>query len=250
MRRILCVTPLLLFAAVGPGRADDQAEVRKVIDRAIKAQGGADKLAKFKAVTLKMKGKFYGMSADGVDYTGEFASQEPDKSRMEITVDVMGTEFKFVRVLNGNKGWTQMMGQTTALDKDAVTEAKEEIYAGRVNRLVGLLGKDFKLEPVGEVKVGDRPAIGVKVSHKGHRDINLFFDKKTNLLLKAERPAKDPMSGQEFTQTTLYAGYKETDGIKTAHKVTVLRDGKKYVTGEATEIKAQEKLDDSTFAKP
>lgn len=250
MRRILCVTPILLFAAVGAGRADDQAEVRKVIDRAIKAQGGADKLARNQAVTMKMKGKFYGMSADGVDYSGEFASQQPDRSRMEITVDVMGMEFKIVRVLNGNKGWTQMMGQTTALDKDAVAEMKEDLYAGRVSRLAGLLGKGFKLEPLGEVKVGERPAVGVKVSHKGHRDINLFFDKKTHLLLKSERPAKDPMSGQEFTQTTLHDGYKDVGGVKVAHKVTILRDGKKYVTGETTEINAQEKLDDSTFAKP
>jgi hypothetical protein len=248
MRRILCITPLLLFA--GAVRADDQAEMRKVIDGAIKAQGGADKLAKFKAVTLKMKGKFYGMSADGFDYSGEFATQEPDKSRMEITMDIMGTEVKVVRVVNGNKGWMQVMDKTTALDKDALAEAKEDLYAGQVSRLVALRGKGFKLETVGEMKVGDRPAIGVKVSHKGRRDINLFFDKKTSLLLKAERPAKDPMSGQEFTQTTLYDGYKETDGIKTAHKVTILRDGKKYVTGETTEIKAQEKLEDSTFAKP
>ena len=100
------------------------------------------------------------------------------------------------------------------------------------------------------MKVGDRPAVGVKVAHKGHRDVNLFFDAKTGLLLKTERPAKDTMTGKEFTQTTLHDDYKEVEGIKHARKVTILRDGKKYVEGMSSDYKPQEKLDASTFAKP
>jgi hypothetical protein len=131
MRRILCVTPLLLFAPVSPGRADDQAEMRKVIDRAIKAHGGADKLGKFKAATLKMKGKFYGMSADGFDYTGEFATSGLDKSRMEITMDIMGTEVKFLRVVNGNKGWIHLMGKTTAWTRTPWRKQRRNSTPGR-----------------------------------------------------------------------------------------------------------------------
>jgi hypothetical protein len=252
LRKALYVVPLALLLAVGAGRgrADEQPDLRKVIDKAIKAHGGADKLAKFKAATLKLKGKYYGMSEDGVDFTGDAASQSPDKTRMEITIDVMGMEFKFLRVVNGDKGWTHMMGQTTAMDKEALAEAKEELYAAGVKRLAVLRDKGFKLEPLGEVKVGDRAAVGVKVAHKGHRDINLFFDKKTGLLVKSERPAKDPMAGTEFTQTELYDDYKEVDGIKHAGKLTILRDGKKFVDGQSSDFKPQEKLDDSLFAKP
>jgi len=249
MRGTLCIAAVALLVA-GPARADDQADMRKVIDKAIKAHGGADNLGKFKALTYTTKGKFYGMSAEGIDYTGEFSHQEPDKLRQEISGSVMGTDFKFVRVVNGAKGWTQLMGQTTAMDKDAMEEAREDIYASRVMQLVALRGKGFKFAPLGEVKVGKRAAVGVKVEHKGHRDINLFFDARTGMLLKTERPIKDLMAGKEFTQTTLHDDYKEVEGVKYARKLTILRDGKKYVEGVSSDYKPQEKLDDSTFAKP
>src|SRR5262249_42655075 len=152
--------------------------------------------------------------------------------------------------VNGNKGWTQVMGTTQELDKDAMAEAKENFYAERVKNLAPLTGKGFKLEPLGEAKVGKREAVGVKVSHKGHRDVNLYFDKKTGLLLKAERRAKDPMAGTEFTQADLYDDYKEVEGIQHARKLTILRDDKKFVTGVLSDYKPLEKLDNDVFAKP
>jgi len=252
MRARLCVTlgASLLFVCAGQSRADGEADARKVIDRAIKAHGGADKINNFKAATFKLKGKFYGMSDDGTDYTGEFALQGRDKMRFEINAEAGGMTFKFVQVINGDKGWVQAMGNTQEMDKDALAEAKEGMYAGRVTALAGLADKGFKFAPLGEVKVGDRPAIGVRVSHKGHRDINLFFDKKTNKLLKRERRAKDEMSGQEFTEVELYDGYKEIGGVQHPLKLTVLRDDKKYVVGGSSDYTLQDKLDDSTFAKP
>ena len=251
MRAVLRAAPLgvLLLAVAGPVRADDEA-ARKVIDKAIKAHGGAKNLAKFNAVTFTMKGKFYGMSDDGMDFSGEWSLQRPDKIKLEISVDASGMTVKFVQVVNGNKGWTQVMGTTQELDKDAMAEAKENFYAERVKTLAPLTGKGFKLEPLGEAKVGKREAVGVKVSHKGHRDVNLYFDKKTSLLLKAERRAKDPMAGTEFTQADLYDDYKEVEGIQHARKLTILRDDKKFVTGVLSDYKPLEKLDNDVFAKP
>jgi hypothetical protein len=241
----------LLFAFAGPSRADDKADLQKVIDKAIKAHGGAEKLEKVKALTFKMKGKFYGMGEEGIDFTGEFASQEPDKSRVEISGEVMGTKFKFVQVVNGDKGWKQIMDNTEELDKEGIAEAKEALHAGAVGRLVTLKKKGFNLEPLGEVKIGDKPAIGVRVTRKGYRDVSLFFDKKTNLMVKSERVIKDlEAGGKEVTQEELYEDYKEVKGTQHAHKITIKRDGKKHVDGEMSDFKPAEKLDENTFAKP
>src|SRR5438128_6856102 len=83
MRGNLCATlaASLLFAGAGLVRAEE-ADARKVIDKAIKAHGGAEKRAKLKASTFKMKGKFYGRSADGIDYTAEQLIQAPDKEHL------------------------------------------------------------------------------------------------------------------------------------------------------------------------
>src|SRR5215468_2351351 len=247
MRGNLCATlaASLLFAGAGLVRADE-ADARKVIDKAIKAHGGAEKRAKLKASTFKMKGKYYGMSADGLDYTAEQSIQAPDKEHLEVTGEVMGQTFKYVRIINGNKGWTRTMDTTKEMDKEELAEAKEELYAGRVTNLVDLKDKGFTLEPLGEVKVGKRDAVGVRVSHKGHRDVNLFFDKKTHLLLKSERRAK-VMDGGEVTAEEFYDDYKEVGGIQHAHKISILHDGKKFVEGELTDFTPKEKFDDSVF---
>jgi hypothetical protein len=258
MRILLSATSaaFLLFAFAGAGRADDQVDLQKVIDNAIKAQGGAENLNKYKAVTLKMKGKFY-MGEEGTDFTGELATQEPGKSRIDLSFEIMGKQAKFIQVFDGAKGWKQVkLGDMTVVDeelnKESVAEAKESDYAGSVGRLVVLKKKGFKLEPLGEVKVGDKPAIGVRVTHKGHRDISLFFDKKTGLMVKSERVIKDPDQGgdTEITQAELYEDYKDVKGVKHAHKLTITRDGKKHVDAEITEVKPAEKLDENIFSKP
>jgi hypothetical protein len=252
MRSILGtgLTVCLVLSASSWARADDQADMKALVEKAIKAHGGADKLAKFKAATTKMKGKFYGMG-DGIDYTGEFKVQLPDKTRNAITVEANGQKFTITQVFNGDKGWISTNGDVKDADKDQIDEAKEELYDNKVTNLYPLLEKGFKLSLLGESKVGDQEAVGVKVASEGHRDVNLFFDKKTNYLIKTETHVKDLMGGGgEVAQETLYEDYKEVSGVKQPHKIVVSRDGKKFVDGELSDAKLLDKLDDSVFGKP
>ena len=99
--------------------------------------------------------------------------------------------------------------------------SKEASYARWAGSLVPLLNKGFQLASLGEIKVDGKLAIGVRVSHKGHRDINLFFDKDKGLLVKSEMTVKDPMAGgKEVTQETLYSDYKEVSGVKRPSNLT------------------------------
>lgn len=248
MRVLLRATSAVLLLGLAlPARADDQADLQKLLDQAIKAHGGADKLDKHQAAVMKLQGKFYGMG-EGIPFEGEWKVQGLNQFRNEITVEVMGMKIPIVIVLDGDKGWVQAMGNTQDMDKDKIAESKEDLYAGWVTRLVPLKGKGFTLSALGEAKVGDRPAVGIKVVHAGRPDINLFFDKETHLLLKSERRARE--EGKEFTQETLYQDYKPVEGVQQPHKAIIQRDGKKHVEAEVTEYKAVEKLEDSTFAKP
>jgi outer membrane lipoprotein-sorting protein len=247
----VAVVAAVVLAGAGAARADDDADLKAVIAKAIKAHGGADNLAKYKAGVLKIKGKFYGMGA-GIDFTGETAFQAPDRFRLEVEVEVMGQNFKSIQVVNGAKGWIALNDQVNPMSKEMLVEVQEQMHAGRLTRLLPLTGKDYKLSPLGEAKVGGRPAVGVRVEHKKYRDISLYFDKEKYLLLKSETRAKDVQGGgdTELTVETLYGDYKKVDGVQVAHKVTVKRDGKLYVESETTEVKMAEKLDDGVFAKP
>ena len=108
----------------------------------------------------------------------------------------------------------------------------------------------FQLSPLGESKVGDRAAVGVKVTHKGHSDVNLYFDKQTGLVRKSEYRAKDAMTGKDREMATTFENYKDFDGLKIPTKIDMKRDGEKFVEAEITELKPGSKLEASVFAKP
>jgi hypothetical protein len=228
----------LVFA--GALRAE---EPKDIIDKAIKAAGGAEKLAKFNCRTWSAKGKYYGAGAE-IPYTATYAFQGPDKLRADIK------DFVII-VLNGNKGWMKMGDDTIESDAEQLAEQKEVQHAGYVTTLLPLQDKGYALAPLGDVKVADRPAVGVKVSSKNHRDVNLYFDKNTNLLVKGEWTVKSQEEGgREVKQETLYGNYQDVQGAKFPMKITINRDGKVYVEGEYSNFKAVEKPDGKMFAKP
>jgi hypothetical protein len=233
----------------GSARAADSPDTKAIIQKALEAAGGEAKLEKHKAVTMKGKGTVNVMGM-AIEFTAEFQQQPPKQSKTVIQGEAGGQKFEFVVVLNGDKGWMKVMGTTVDLEGDRLEEQKNAAYSAWVGRLVPLLReKGFKLSPLGDVTIDKKEAVGVKVSRDGQRDIDLFFDKKTGLLLKSQSRVKDE-SGQEFNQESFYHDYKDADGIKRPGKVVVKRDGKDYLDMAISDYKPIEKLEDSEFAKP
>lgn len=242
-RVALSIAGLFVFMVAAVLRADDSDKTRAVVDKALKAIGGEDKLEKLKAQTWKEKGTYYGMG-DGVPYTANYSSQWPGQFRMEI----VGF---FTVVLDGDKGWMKMNDDTTEMNAEQLAEQKESHYAGYVTTLTPLKDKAFTLSPLDEVQVNGRAAEGVKVTHKNHRDVNLFFDKENGLLIKSDQRAKDlENGGKEVLQEAFYSDFKDIDGIKIPMKIVIKRDGKQFVEAEHSDVKLVEKLDKSVFAKP
>jgi hypothetical protein len=134
MRNILSLLAVGFLAAqfTSPLRADD-ADLRAVIDKAIKAAGGEEKLAKFKSRTWVSKGTYYGMGND-IQYSANYALQAPDKFRFEVEGGFM------TMVIDGDKGWMQMNGETREMNKDELAQQKEELYALAVSSLTPLKG--------------------------------------------------------------------------------------------------------------
>src|SRR5262249_43300801 len=151
---------------------------------------------------------------------------------------------------DGTKGWVKANDQLMELNDKLLDEMKEAVYLNQLGRLVFLKDKSVELSPLGEVKVNDRPAVGVRIVSKGHRDLNLYFDKETGLMAKMERQAFDTMTQQMVQEERIMQEYQVVDGMKVAKKVRVNRDGKKFMEAEVLEVKFSDKLDDSEFAKP
>jgi hypothetical protein len=247
---LLCLSASLLSGAAAL-RSNEEAGLKAVIDKAIQAAGGADKLAKFNKLEMKGKGTFYGLGMP-VPYTGEWALDRPSKMHVTIASELGGKTYKFTKVINDDKGWKQLPEQQPEkMSKDEVQEGREEMYAGWVATLLPLREKGFTLSPLGKMKVGQHETDGIRVSHKDHRDVSLFFDRKSGLLVKSQTRIKDVDSGgKEQTQDTLFQDYKMIDGAKLPTRVTIKRDDKLYVEGEMTEFQPRETFPEATFNRP
>jgi hypothetical protein len=66
----------------------------------------------------------------------------------------------------------------------------------------------------------------VLATSKGQRDIRLFFDKKTGLLVKIERQAFDDATKKEVPQEEIFSDFKDVAGLQTPMKQVWRRAGK------------------------
>jgi hypothetical protein len=170
---------VVLFLAAGLLSAGDaksvDAEMRGVVEKAIKAHGGADKLVKLKAVRRQFKGEA-DINGNTVKFTVETVSRLPDRVRVKITFG--GDNENILRVLAGDKGWQRVEGKTQELEKADLTDMRAASRQTYLCSLLPLLkDKAISLSPLGEVKVQGKAAVGVRASAKGQPDINLYFDK-------------------------------------------------------------------------
>jgi hypothetical protein len=230
-------------------RAPAGEAARAVIEWAVQALGGEEKLAKLQAVRTKAKGTV-ALEGGPAPLTTEIVSQWPSRTKTTIQVEIEGEKVTIVRVLNGNKAWQHANGETQELDAQEVAALQARVHETYVHTLVPLLrDKAFSLSPLGEAAVGGRPAVGVKVTAKGQKDVALYFDKGSGLLVKSACWGLNPTLG-EITRETFYSDYQEKDGLKQPRKFMTRHNGEKYMEMEVTEFQILDRVDASEFVLP
>ena len=248
MKTIAILACGLAFATGKSARADDKSDAIAVLDKAIKAHGGAGELKKLANSLQKMKGTIHIMGMD-IPFTADLISSGEDKIRADIDIEAGGMKIHVVSVVNKDKGWEKIKDDTKELDKDKITEGREQAHAASVANLYPLKDKAYTLSLVGDDKVEGKEVTVIRATRKDRRDVSLFFDKKSNLLLKSETRVKDEATGQEVSDERFFSDYNDK-GLRQPKKMIIKRDGKPFLEGEITEMKVDEKFDDSSFEKP
>jgi hypothetical protein len=227
-----------------------QGDAKAVIEKGIAAQGGAQNLDKTRVMAAKGKGT---MTVGDMELACivEVRQQQPYQARADVTVTFQGKELVAIQVLNGDKGWRQLGGVLTDSDAQTVAVMRDDMYSARVQMLTPLLSdKGFTLTALGESKVNGKAAVGVKVSSVGQKDVQLFFDKTSGLLVKLTRPGFDLNAGKAVAREEFFSEYKEFDGVKVATRVLVTQDGRRAVEVITPQISFPAKLDAKLFARP
>jgi len=240
IRRVV-VAILPFVATCVPARGDDP-KVTTILDKAIIALGGEEKLAKITA--FKWVGTVtFNVNGDERTNDVEFTVDGLDHLRREWGRNLM--------VVAGDKAWQKRGDSFRELMADAVAREKRNIYLQVIPvTLVPLKGKGYTCEAAGEEKVGEKPAVLVKVTAPDGKDFTLFFDKETGLPVKEVAQLEIP-GGREVTTETTFADYKDFGGIKKATKIAFKSSG--FGNGGSQVIsafKVLEKVPDETFAEP
>jgi outer membrane lipoprotein-sorting protein len=243
---------LLLAAAVSlvtaPIRADE-AQVKQILDKAIQALGGEEKLSKAEAFTWKSKVKLT-IEGNQNEMSTEGTAQGPDHFRSIFEGEFNGNKVKGLAVLNGDKGWRKVGDQNMDMDPDAVKNEKRAVYLMVVPAtIVPLKSKAFKVETAPDEAVKGKPAAVLKVTGPDGKDFTLFFDKESGLPVRLVAKVTG-WRGEEYLQDTTFSDYKDFGGFKKAAKTSIKRDGEDFLEGEVTEFKVLDKVPADTFAEP
>ncbi len=201
--------PLFGLAAalvLGPaGAAPAQDDPRPIIEKAVKALGGEDVLARRPAVHTRVKAPFVGVGGAGLplDVTGELWSQSGSE-RMTLVVALGGQKNTITRVFHDGKGWEQHDTAVTDMTAADLEESRQSLYVDRVLGLLPLLKeKDFTLKALGKKKVGEAELLGIAVSWPGRRDVTIYFDPEAGFPRRVEYREKSAAQGGKEVLTAV-----------------------------------------------
>jgi outer membrane lipoprotein-sorting protein len=232
----------LLLAAAGVAVSGDAAG-KALVDKGIQAAGGAAQLTRFQNATWNEAGTYYGMG-DGLPYNARYAISRPNQYRMEV-------DGFFTIVMNGDKGWVQSNGKTTEMPQAQLDAERHKQKAGLMSTLVPLGDKAYTLKTAGSGKVGDQEARIVEASRPDYPTVKLFFDAKTDLLIRSAYLVKAPdLDLKEVMLEATYSDFRNVDGARLPHKIVLTRDGKRFVEAEFSNLKGGVQHTASIFDAP
>lgn len=240
------VVALWFLLSALPAAADDSPKA--VIERAIKAHGGQERLEKIKADRVTLKGVVV-IGDKSVDFSGETTVNLPAQMRSVTKLMIEGKPQTVVNLLNGDDVIATINGQPQKVAASTAQSIRDTMLLNRVERLTNLLSdKAVEVTALGDSTLDDKPVVGVQIRLKNHGDVKAFFDKESGLLVKTEHVHDD--GAKKVKQEERYSDYKDFDGFRRPTKTVVSRDGKKIMEWYVVDVKYLDKVDETLFKKP
>src|SRR5262245_10443571 len=245
------VSLAVVFAVAGVAAADDKAEA--IVKKGIEAHGGADNLNKYAAAKYTIKGEVAVMGSD-VEFTGDMAHVVPGKFKMNLNFEIMNMKFVMTQVLNGDKfKRTIKIGDNVIPSDD---ENKDELRIASADQsaqqLTPLLdAKAFTIRAADDEDVnGKKAAVVVATPKTVDREIKMYFDRESGLLVKTGYKALGPGDGgarAEVYKESYFSEFQKVSGIQVPTKLVQNYDGMKFLTATMTDYEVRATIDEKEF---
>jgi RNA polymerase sigma factor (sigma-70 family) len=215
-------------------KAAKEEKLRALIDKALAAHGGEDKLNKLTSFSMQVKHSNL--------ETQHYFVQAPKNFRWETTHPDRTGKRIVILFPEGRRWWTKEPNEgakefrPTGREPLSVAGWFDYVKFFGPRQVLRLKDADHKVALLDEeAKIGGRAAVGVQVTGP-HYNHPMYFDKETHLLLKSV--------GVNLREAT-YSDYQAYGGIPVARKEN---DG--YFMPEITDFRAVEKFDAEFFEQP
>ncbi|HEX3150490.1 MAG TPA: hypothetical protein VHR66_20595 [Gemmataceae bacterium] len=241
----------LIVVITGAANAEDKAA--EVVKKGIEAHGGTDALNKYLGARYSIKGEVDVQGTD-TEFTGNFSVMSPDKAHMTLSLEFMGVKIGIESVMNGEKSKQKI--KVNGEDQAGREEPKEELQMAIASRQAQMLtplldAKKFTIKSSDDEDVnGKRMSVVAATPKTIDREMKLYFDKDSGLLVKVAHKGLGPDNGgsrADVYKETFLSDFKKFNGIQVATKMVLNHDNKKFMTATLSDYESLEKIDDSEF---
>jgi hypothetical protein len=223
-----CAVVLLLVA--GSPAVFGQETAKAVVERAVAAHGGAEKLSRARADRSRWRGVVWAGNASA-PFTSEVTVRLPKKYKSSVTLREGDRTRVVVHEVDGDAATITIDGVEQKVQGTHANQLRQTLELEAVMRLAPLLDeKAYVLTLLGDFRMGAQTLVGVLVKGGGQREVKLYFDRQTSLLVKAEQ--KIDGDGKDVVQEVLYRDHRDVGGYKRPGRAAVYRDGKKVMEAE------------------
>jgi len=238
-------------AAAAPAAAD---RAEAVIKKAVEAHGGAEAIDKYKGGKCKMKGELSVLDMD-LEFTGSLTYSLPDRYKVELDTEVMGQKMTIHQVVKGEKVKSTITFGGMELPADGDAEKDELKLAAAMQeaeQITPLLDKKkFSLKTADDEEVnGKKAAVVIVTPTAVKKDVKMYFDKSSGLLVKTSHKGIGPGEGggqADVQEDSYFLDYKKVKGVQVPMKLEVKHDDKKFMTITMSDVELLDKVDDKEF---
>jgi hypothetical protein len=213
-----------------------QSMPQQILERAIAAHGGVDRLSRSRCEQLRFRGNLH-VGGKPIAFSNDVVVQLPGRYRSSIRLQQGDRDHTIVHSLDGDKATILADGQPLPLSPVHHMQLQQTLQLEQAMRLVPLLNDPaVTLQALPIRRYNDHVFVGLRVSRRGQRDLALYFDQTTGLLVKTEQRLDGP-NGKEIVQEAYYANHRDFDGQRRAGQIVVFRDGQKVMEAELIQVR-------------
>jgi zinc protease len=217
------------------------AGARALLDRAIAAKGGLQKLRAIKSITATTATTMVegGLQADATTYL-----EYPSRVRIETTLQGVPS----VQIFDGESGWVRDPRGVHDVPAPALRDLRTTLRRDMISLLLAAERGALRARLLPDVKDYDGTRHHtLEVSGTDLDPIVLYIDPDTGLISKQTYVAGG--AGRPVIEE-MFSDYRPVDGVQIAYGATIQRGGQPVLARRVTNIKINAPIDPALFKRP